>query len=252
MLAMGVCSAKLYYSTVKIYIRLKKDAHDLLTAIGDGSMAKLTDLGFTKGIIFETIVSTYNPDGTPNAAPMGVTMQDNQTLCIDLFNSQTLKNLQANKCGVINLSDDVEIFYRTAFKEANLDGNLPREWFAKAYAVNAPELRSANATVDVSVTSMEQINAEKTKVLCKVERINATQKYPEVYCRAMSATLEAIIHATRVKAFAMDENKQQQVRQLLDLIANCNDVVNHTAPDSQYSLVMADLTRMIASWRNKP
>ena len=35
-------------------------------------MAKLTDLGFSKGMIFETIVSTYNPDGTPNAAPMGV------------------------------------------------------------------------------------------------------------------------------------------------------------------------------------
>ena len=37
-----------------------------------GLMAKLTDLGFSKGIIFETIVSTYNLDGSPNAAPMGV------------------------------------------------------------------------------------------------------------------------------------------------------------------------------------
>jgi hypothetical protein len=215
-------------------------------------MVTLIDLGFLEGIIFETIVSTYNQDGTPNAAPMGVTVQNNQTLCINLFNSQTLKNLQANKCGVINLTSDIEIFYRTAFKEANPDGNLPREWFVKADAVNAPELRSANATVDVSVTSMERINAEKTKVLCKVERINATQKYHKVYCRAMSATLEAIIHATRVKAFAVDENKQQQVKQLLEIIGNCNEVVNHTAPESQYSSVMADLTKMMASWRNKP
>ena len=68
----------------------------------------------------------------------------------------------------------------------------------------------------------------------------------------MSATLEAIIHATRVKAFANDKSKQQQVEQLLEMIENCNDVVNRTAPDSQYSAVMADLTKIIDSWRNKP
>jgi hypothetical protein len=67
----------------------------------------------------------------------------------------------------------------------------------------------------------------------------------------MDATLEAIIHATRVKAFLNDEGKQKKVSKLLELIGNCNDVVNRVAPNSAYSIVMADLMERIDSWRNK-
>ncbi len=65
------------------------------------------------------------------------------------------------------------------------------------------------------------------------------------------ATLEAIIHATRVKAFLNDEGEQKQVSKLLKLIDNCNDVVNRVAPNSSYSIVMADLMKRIDSWRSK-
>jgi len=216
-------------------------------------MAKLTDLGFVKGVIFETIVSTYNRDGTPNIAPMGVIMQDPQTISLNLFNlSTTSRNLKANKCGVINLTNNIELFYKTAFKEANPDGKLPQEWFEKAEAVNAPKLRLAGAAVAVSVIDMEPIGAEKTKFLCKIERINAAKMCPQVYCRAMSATLEAIIHATRVKSFINEQSKQKDVSKLLEIIENSNDVVNRVAPNSAYSAVMADLMKRIDSWRNKP
>jgi hypothetical protein len=211
-------------------------------------MAKLTDLGFSKGIIVETIVSTYNPDGTSNAAPMGVTMQDPQHLTMSIFNtSSTYRNLQTNKQGTINITRDIEIFYKTTFK----DSQLPEEWFETAQTVNAPELRFADATVAFSVLQMEPIE-EKTAVTCKVEQICAQESYPQVCCRAMSLTLEAIIHGTRVKAFINEEKKQKSVSELLVLIQNCNDVVNRVAPSSTYSLVMADLLKRIDSWRNKP
>ena len=216
-------------------------------------MAKLTDLGFSNGIIFETIVSTYNKDGSPNAAPMGAIMHDQQTINLNLYNSsQTSHNLKANKYAVINLTSNIDVFYRTAFKEANPDGKLPHEWFKKAEAVNAPKLRLADATIDVKVASMEPVGTDKTLFSCNVEQINAAKMCPQVYCRAMSATLEAIIHATRVKAFANDQNKKEQVTQLLQTIDNCNDMVNRTAPNSAYSEVMADLMKRIDSWRNKP
>ena len=38
-------------------------------------MTNLDDLGFLKGSIGETIVSTYDVDGQPNAAPMGVVIE---------------------------------------------------------------------------------------------------------------------------------------------------------------------------------
>ena len=49
-------------------------------------MVKLTDLGFSKDAIFETIVSTYNPDGLVDAAPMGVTLLDLHTISLSLYN----------------------------------------------------------------------------------------------------------------------------------------------------------------------
>lgn len=218
-----------------------------------GLMANLTDLGFVKGVIFETIVSTYNLAGTPNAAPMGVIMQDQQSISLNLFNSSsTSRNLKANKCGVINLTSNIEFFYKSTFKEANPDGKLPQEWFEKAEPVNAPKLRLADATIDVSVVNMEPVGAEKTKFSFNVERINAAKMCPQVYCRAMSLTLEAIIHATRVKTFINDEKQQKNVSKLLEMIENSNDVVNRVAPNSAYSAVMADLTKRIESWRNKP
>jgi hypothetical protein len=216
-------------------------------------MAKLTDLGFSKGLIFETIVSTYNKDGSPNAAPMGSTMQNAKTITLKIFNSsQTSYNLKTTKCAVINLTSDIKVFYKTAFKEANCNEQLPPEWFEKEEMLNAPKLRCANATIDVKVTETVPSGVEKTSFLLKIQQINATKMYRQVYCRAMSATIEAIIHATRVKLFITDQKQKEQVSQLLETIKNCNDVVNRTAPNSQYAWVMADLDKRIDSWRNKP
>ena len=216
-------------------------------------MAKLTDLGFSKGLIFETIVSTYNKDGSPNAAPMGTTMQNPKTITLKIYNSsQTSLNLKTTKSAVINLTSDIEVFYKTAFKEANYNEQLQQEWFEKEEMVNAPKLRLADATINVKVTETVPSGIEKTNFSLRIQQINTTKIYPQVYCRAMSATLEAIIHATRVKVFVNDQKKKEHVSQLLETIKNCNDVVNRTAPNSHYSWVMADLEKRIDSWRNKP
>jgi hypothetical protein len=212
-------------------------------------MAKLSDLGFLKDVIVETIVSTYNTGGEPNAAPMGVTMMDEQHLGINLFNSSTTcANVKSNRCAVVNLTGNIDVFYKTAFKEANREGVLPQEWFEKAKAVNAPKLRSAEATIDVSVTDLVALGAEKTRAVFTVELVQAAQRYPQVYCRAFGATVEAIIHATRVKALLNEEKEKKRVSKLLRKIAYCNDVVNRVAPNSSYSLVMADLMKRINSW----
>ena len=217
-----------------------------------GLAAKLTDLGFLKGMIAECIVSTYNIDGKPSAAPMGVIMEDEQHLIIHLFNSSTTcSNIKANRCAIINLTSNIEVFYKITFKEANIDGQLPQGWFEKAKTVNAPKLRLADATIDVLVSDLAPIGTLKTRATCDVELVQAILKFPQVHCRAMAATLEAIIHATRVRAFVNEEGEQKQVSKLLELIDNCNNVVNRVAPNSSYSLVMADLMKRINSWRRK-
>jgi hypothetical protein len=215
-------------------------------------MTNLADLGFSKGLIAETVVSTYNMQGQPNAAPMGVTMENTQRLALRIYTSSlTYRNLQAKRCAVVNVTSDPEIFYRTAFKEANPKGMVPLEWFEKAETVDAPRLRAADAHVEVAVADMVPFDAERAKVTCAVKLVQASNVLPRAYCRASFATIEAIIHATRVKAFLTraDEQKREQALKLMETIKQCRDVVNRVAPNSRYSETMADLSRRIDSWR---
>ena len=215
-------------------------------------MVKIEELGFSEGVIVETIVTTYNMDGQANAAPMGATMTSPQRVCLKIYTSSlTYKNLQSKKCGVVNVTSDVELFYRTAFKDP--DGSVPQDWFENAETVDAPKLRGADAHVEVTVADIRQFDGERVEVLCDVKLVQASSVLPRAYCRALFATVEAVVHATRVEAFIGSGNmeKREQALKLLDIIMDCNDVVNRVAPNSRYSEIMADLNQRIDSWRAK-
>jgi hypothetical protein len=215
-------------------------------------MTEIAELGFSEGVIVETIVTTYNVGGQANAAPMGATMASPKRLAFKIYtSSSTYKNLQAKRCGVVNVTSDPELFYRTTFKEGNPDGVVPEEWFEKAESVDAPRLRAADAYIEVAVADTEVLDAERVEVLCDVKLVQAAKVFPRAYCRALFATVEAIVHATRVEAFIAHEerDKREQALKLLETIKGCHDVVNRVAPDSRYSEIMADLNRRIDSWR---
>jgi hypothetical protein len=216
-------------------------------------MAKLTDLGFRKGMCCETIVSTYNPDGTSNAAPMGLKLLDEQHLSMSTFNSSsTCRNIKEKKCAVVNLTSKIEVFYKSTFKEVNHDGKVPGEWFDKADAVEAPKLCSADATVEVSIAHLGPDGKERTQFSCKVELLTTAKQFPQVYCRAMPLTLEAITHATRVKAFINSPEKQKEATGLIETIQKHANLVERVAPNSEYTAVLEDLQYRIDSWRVKP
>ena len=216
-------------------------------------MNNLASLGFLKNAIMETIVSTYNANGQPTAAPMGMKTEDIKHIVIRPYTSTlTYTNLQSKRCAVINVTSNPELYYRTAFKEANPEGKIPPGWFEKAETVDAPRLQMADAFVEVSVVDTKSLGAERAEVLCDIQLIKASSLLPKAYCRATFATIEAIIHATRVKLFlAGDRQKQEQAHRLIELIQHYNAVVNRVAPKSRHSTIMADLTRRINSWKVK-
>lgn len=214
-------------------------------------MTNLTDLGFSKGIISETIVSTYDAEGQPNAAPMGAIMENENRAAIKLFNSSlTFENLKVKRSAVINVTSNINLFYWTAFKEACPEGKLPIKWFEKAETVNAPKLHEADAFIEVSVANLNKIDDDRTEVVCDVKLVVAAKNYPQAYCRALFATVEAIIHATRVKVFlAGDEKHRAKAKKLLETIATYQEVVERSAPHSRYSEIITELAEMVDSWR---
>jgi len=217
------------------------------------TMNNLTSLGFLKNVIVETIVSTYNANGQPNAAPMGVKTEDATHVVIRPYTSTlTYKNLQSKKCAVINVTSNPELYYRTAFKETNPKAEVSHDWFENAEAVDAPRLRVADAFIEVSVAHIKSLDAERAEVLCDVQLVKAPSSLPKAYCRATFATIEAIIHATRVRLFlAGDRQMREQAYKLIELIEHYNAVVDRVAPQSRYSRIMADLTQKVNSWRVK-
>jgi len=153
---------------------------------------------------------------------------------------------------VVNVTSNPELFYLTAFKEANPEGKLSPELFRKAETIDAPKLQAADAFVEVSVAETGSFGAERAEFLCNVQLVTASKALPKVYCRAQFATIEAIIHATRIKPFLrFDKQEQERAFRLLELVEICQDVVNRTAPNSRYSEIMADLTQRINLWRNE-
>jgi hypothetical protein len=216
-------------------------------------MNDLAGLGFLGNSIVETIVSTYNSKGQPNAAPMGVKTEETKHMIIRPYTSTlTYTNLQLKRCAVINVTSNPELYYRTAFKNVNPEGRIPLQWFEKGETVDAPRLRIAEAFVEVSVVNIKYLDPERAEVLCDVKLIKASSLLPKAYCRATFATIEAVIHATRVKLLlAGDKQEEEQAHRLIELIEHYNAVVNRIAPNSSYSVIMADLTQRINSWKVK-
>ena len=219
--------------------------------IGDKYVINLADLGFLEGNIGETIVSTFDLNGQPNAAPMGVEIEGNEKLKIKPYlTSLTYNNLQAKRCAVINVTSNPTLFYITAFKDIRHYRKISTVIFEKAETIDAPRLRAADAIIEVLVAETNRFGSNRAEILCNVQLVKSLKKLPTVYCRAQFATIEAIIHATRIEPF-MSGNKQEQKQAiyLLELINVCEDVVNRTAPNSIYSEIMDDLTQKIGKWR---
>lgn len=215
-------------------------------------MDDLVDRGFVDGLIMETIVSTSDSTGHHDAAPMGIVKNKDQLTIKPFTSSLTFENLNATKCAVVNVTSDPKLFYITAFKEANPNGKLSPELFEKAKTIPAPKLREADATIEVTVDKTAFPFSERAEFLCDVQYIDDPKIFPKVYCRAQFATIEAIVHATRIKPF-MKGTEQQQKRalKLLELVDVCQDIVDRTAPNSYYSEIMTDLNKSISMWRSK-
>jgi len=211
----------------------------------------LSDLGFTKNCIFEVIVSTYGTNHMPNAAPMGVMIDDMDRFIIKPYTaSQTYSNILLQKCAVINITSDPIVYYKTAFKDANPDKRVPVDWFEKADLVNAPKLKNADACIEVKAIKIENKKGDRAKVLCEVVNIAPINIVPKAYCRANFALIESIIHATRINVF-LSKDEKERAEELIKLVKYYDALVDKVAPSSAYSDIMKGILKRIEAWKAK-
>lgn len=214
-------------------------------------MISLEDLGFTKGIIFETIVSTYTKQGHPNIAPMGVIKLDTRKILIKIYrSSNTFKNLKSKRCAVVNVSKDATLFYKSAIKENNIDNNVSKDLFEKGEIVDAPLLKKADATMEALVWDIKNLDSERAEVVLEVKKIKSAGCLPKVYNRAFSATIESIILATRIKLFLVGNQLQKkQAKKMIEKVMWFKEIIRRTAPKSEYENIISDLIEKIKVWK---
>ncbi|MGP3668210.1 MAG: DUF447 domain-containing protein [Candidatus Bathyarchaeota archaeon] len=199
--------------------------------------------GLTPDSIFEAIVSTYNPDGSCNAAPMGIVVRKSGTVLVRPYiYTQTYKNLRYWRCCTINFTWKPEVFFKTTFKRVK-GIKIPSAWFENSRNIHAPILRVADGYVEAKVLRFKAYG-DRGLFLCKVLASKIRSRPPLTYFRAIPATIESIIHATRILKFS-EEGEIGKVKELLKIVNHYDNLVRRVAPKSSLVRVMDELKKIL-------
>jgi uncharacterized protein len=161
-------------------------------------------------VIVETIVTTVAGDGAVNCAPMGVdwdpVAHPDAIVLKPFLDTATYRNLLATRAAVVNLTDDVRVFARSAISNPTLP-SVP------AAAVRGVVLADCCSWREVEVRSIDSTPPRSRIETAVVHR--GTRRDFIGFNRACHAVLEAAIYATRVhllpRAFLEGELARLQI-----------------------------------------
>lgn len=147
-------------------------------------------------MIFETIITTTSPDGSPHIAPFGIRERDGHVVISPFRPSASLDNLLRTGHAVINATDDVRIF------AGSLTGR--RDWpVRKAETIEGWVLESALAHRELDLVSVRE-DPVRPELTFKVT--HAAQHAPfKGYNRAQAAVLEAAVLVSRLHMLPSDK-----------------------------------------------
>ena len=171
-------------------------------------MQDLESLGMEKGLLYETIITTHNSAGVPNAAPIGVVCKNKNEIMLNLFEgTHTLKNIEANSKFVVNILKDPLIFVGCTTGDLSLDNF--KKHSDDFYIKNTDAFFIANVTSIKEVEKEDNIRKSKMSIIkASVEEIIIKKERVEPLNRAIFAILESLVYLTRIKM--VDENTSKE------------------------------------------
>ena len=140
--------------------------------------------------ILETVVTTFNPDGTVNCAAMGVEWGERRIVIKPYRGTRTLRNLRATGAAVVNLTDDILLFSQAALGD-------PHPPTRPAARVEGAVLADACSWREVRVESIDD-GEPRARVSTVVVGGGVGREFLGL-SRASHAVLEASILASRAR-----------------------------------------------------
>jgi hypothetical protein len=206
----------------------------------------LTNIGFSNGCLSESILTTWKPDGSINAAPMGIIRVDSNHLEVKPYkSSQTFMNLIKRPNACVNTTNNPELFLVTAFKQENLQ--------TFSHPKFCPDLSIEQADAAIFLEKMEgrDILNERPSFVGEVSSIKILNNFPEVVNRAKYQALEAIIYATNIEYF-LNNKKMIEAKTQIYKFNECREIMRRvSSADSSEARVFEALEKMIEQWRAK-
>jgi len=207
-----------------------------------GFSETLDILGFRDGCIAEVVLVTVNPDGSRNAAPMGVKRTGGAAFEIMPFKtSATYRNLLGDPRSAMNVTSDPTVFLATAFKDEAHEQP----------AVDGLRLRGCDACVTLERIESAELSADRHLFRSRVKDVAVFVSYPRVFSRGVAEAVEAVIHATRVKAFHT-QGRHEDACVLEEKTLECIGVVRRVSAGGSPEAETVDrLERMLDGWRSE-
>ena len=157
-------------------------------------------------MIVESIVTTVDPAGQVNIAPMGVEWADDVIVLKPFLETTTYRNVTATRAAVVNLVDDVRVFARAAISN-------PQYPVTPASVVNGVRLSGGCSWRELQVTAIDAM-PPRSRIEMTVVHRGVSREFIG-FNRAAHAVLEATIYATRLhlldRAFIEQELARLQV-----------------------------------------
>jgi hypothetical protein len=212
-----------------------------MVGMDSGLTEKLDALGFREGCIAEVVLVTVNPDGSPNAAPMGAKRTGGTVFEFKPFKtSATYRNLLRDPRSTMNVTSDPAVFLATAFKD-----EIPNQ-----PVVESLRLRDCDASITCERIEGVEFSPERHLFKNEAKDMEVHVSHPRVFSRGVAEAVEAVIHATRVKAFRL-EGRREDADALEKKLLECIGVVRRvSAGGSPEAQTVDTLERMLDGWRS--
>jgi hypothetical protein len=167
-------------------------------------------------VIVETIVTTRDPQGQVNVAPMGVEWEpsadDSRIVLKPFLETATYRNVVATRTAVVNVIDDIRVFARAAISN-------PEYATVPATAIAGVVLADCCAWRELAVERIDSTPPRSRIDMTVVHR--GTNRDFIGFNRACHAVLEAAIYATRVHMLSREflESELQRLQVIVDKTA---------------------------------
>jgi uncharacterized protein len=154
-------------------------------------------------MIIETILTSLDPAGRPNFAPMGVEWGEETIVLKPYLETATFRNVTATGAAVVNLTDDVMLFARGAVSSPDFPA-------VPAAVVRGVVLEAACSWRELEVTAVDA-TPPRSRIETRVVHRGVRREFLG-FNRARHAVLEAAILATRTGLLPADEIRAEYAR----------------------------------------